>query len=55
MQIDRADFRDLMTFLSFNLLEEISLNPEAISSNTWSLDQPGLAERTKLIKANWTA
>ena len=45
MQIDVADFRDWMSFLSFNLIEKNSLNPEARSANTFN--QHEIAEETK--------
>ena len=33
MDIEQADFTDWMSFLSSNLIEEISPNPEALSAN----------------------
>ena len=33
MNIEQADFTDWMSFLSSNLIEEISPNPEALSAN----------------------
>ena len=36
-QIDQADFRDWISFLPYNVIDEISLNAEPLSANTYSL------------------
>ena len=33
-KIERADFTNWMSFLQFNLVEEINLNTKALSTNT---------------------
>ena len=48
-KIDQGDYTDLMFFLPFKVVEEVSPNLDALSANTSSLYQHGKAEKTKTI------